>query len=770
MTNDNIVDFIEYLKGLAAEGETILIVEQKQTKESYIDGTTKYVWPPSLPTRYKPKPAWYGNTGLFRLDRFVDGKLSASAANCDYVAVMVLDDIGTKSKIPPLEPTWIMETSPNNYQWGYTFREDSVPTKGEFSAAIKAIALAGYTDGGAINPVRNFRLPTSQNLKPGRNNFASKLIEFHPEREYSLTEICSALNVTPGLASTANFIPIDAQDDGEDDVLRWLSEHNAVLELANGSGWYGVLCPNAQQHSDGNPMARYHPVTRSFCCWHEHCADVDSHKFLEWVGNQGGPKRETGLRPEIFQEALTSALSKLGPIKEPNMEVLKAKELGLIAKNKWHERFAYVMANDSYFDLSTRQELGRSTFNALYRHVPCNSIHGGRRVEASVSFDERREQRGAPILANVIYAPGESLFVGRGNNVYGNRWFNARPDVKDMKVGDVSRWLELVERLIPDEKEREHIFNVMAYKVQHPEVKINHAVLHVGNEGCGKDTMWAPFIWAVCGPALINRGYTDADTIHSQWGYALESEVLILNELKEPEAANRRALANKLKPIIAAPPEMLDINRKGLHPYQMVNRLFVLAFSNEQIPISLAMQDRRWFCIQSVAPRMTPEQGKVIWDWYKDTGYGQIAKWLWERDVSAFNPAAVPGMTEYKVGLIELGRSGVEAFIMEQMKARVGEFAKGAVAAPFHSLCDRLSGSMPTGSKVPPSALMHALHEGGWVDCGRLGSTDFPSTKRIFAAPDILEGLSKSDIRRLVEPQTQTLGIVQKVVAIGGSK
>ena len=79
---------------------------------------------------------------------------------------MVLDDIGTKSKLPPLEPTWIIETSPDNYQWGYTFALDDQPLKGDFSAAIKAIAEAGYTDGGAINPVRNFRIPGSVNLKP----------------------------------------------------------------------------------------------------------------------------------------------------------------------------------------------------------------------------------------------------------------------------------------------------------------------------------------------------------------------------------------------------------------------------------------------------------------------------------------------------------------------------------------------------------------------------------------------------------------------------
>ena len=98
---------------------------------------------------------------------------------------------------------------------------------------------------------------------------------------------------------------------------------------------------------------------------------------------------------------------------------------------------------------------------------------------------------------------------------------------------------------------------------------------------------WLHARCAVCGPAVRNRGFLDSDTMHSQWGYHLESEILLLNELKEPEAAQRRALANRLKPIIAAPPEMLVINRKGLHPYEMLNRLQVIAFSNDTLPITL---------------------------------------------------------------------------------------------------------------------------------------------------------------------------------------
>ena len=758
-------DFVEYLEKLAVEGETMLMVLQKPVTRAgepvlNVDKTIKYTWLPHLPEHYNGVGAWYGNTGSYIIERFVDGKLSASASNCEYVAVMVLDDIGTKSKIPPLEPTWIMETSPDNFQWGYTFAVDTMPTKGEFCAAINAIAKAGYTDGGAINAVRNFRLPGSVNLKPNKDSFQSELVEFHPENEFSLEQICKALDVKPNEADTASVRTVKIADNGEDDILTWLSDHNAILDRANNTGWYGVLCPNAQNHSDNNPMGRYHPVTRSFKCFHEHCTHITSQVFLDWAAGQGAEQHQAGLRPELLTALYPEARALLTPSKmfssnEELMRELDLRALGRIQKGDWHKHFAYVSANDSYFDLVNRREISRSTFNAIYRHIECRSIHGKKpQIAASISFDERRESVNAKILVNLTYAAGESVYVGREGDIYGNRWVDARPNIEDTKVGDISLWTNLLARLVPSEKDRNHLLNIMAFKLKNPKIKINHAVLHVGDEGCGKDTLWSPFIWSVCGSNLKNRGYMDSETIGSQWGYDLESEILIINELKEPDASTRRALANKLKPIIAAPPEMLNINRKGLHPYQMANRLFVLAFSNEQIPISLASQDRRWFCISSDAPRMSDDEGKQIWDWFNAGGFEQITAYLYQRDVSKFNPGATPAMTEFKTNLIEHGRSPAESYLVDLMRNRLSVFKDGICGSPFHDLCEPMIGvQIPHGVKIPQAALLHAFKEAGWTDLGLLASADYTNKKHIFAVPSVIEGKSKSEIRRMVEPK-----------------
>ena len=755
------MNFLEYITGLAPEGETALVVRQKPQLDgngmlqSHADGTIKCTWPAFLPTA-KIKPDWsiYGNTGSFILDRFADGKVSASSANCEYVLVMMLDDIGTKSKEPPLAPTWIMETSEGSFQWGYAFSDQ--PSKGDFTAAIKAIAKAGYTDPGATNAVRNFRLPGSINLKPGRNNFASKLVEFHPEREYTLPEICDALDVVPDPADTATNVAIRLADTGKDSVVTWLNDQGLVMSPANGEGWMGIVCPNNAEHTDGNIEGRYKPLDRSFCCLHGHCVDFSSQMFLDWVADNGGPTVDHGLRDELLAEKMNSALSKLTPnevYRDTAAELIaevERKELGRIEKADWYKRFAYIQDDESYFDMQDRREVSRQTFNALFRHIPCKSIHTGRKVEASICFDENRQAMGAKALVGVTYAAGEDVIVTRDGDLFGNRWRDARPDVDASVDADISMWLNHCQELVPEQAELDHIFDVMAFKVQHPEIKVNHAILHAGDEGSGKDTFWAPFIWAVCGDHLKNRGIMDNNSVNSQWGYQLESEILIINELKEPDAATRRQLANQLKPIIAAPPEMLPINRKGLHPYQMANRLFVLAFSNDPVPISLASQDRRWFCVWSTAPRMNSDRARKIWEWYRAGGFAAIAAWFMARDVSRFNPSAPPAMTEFKANLVEHGMSMAESYLVEMLKNRVGEFNRGVIGSPFHSLCDRLAGAAPSGVKVPQAALLHALKEAGWIDRGRLKSREFDTKKHIFCAPELSE-FAKSDLRRMVE-------------------
>jgi hypothetical protein len=564
--------------------------------------------------------------------------------------------------------------------------------------------------------------------------------------------------------------PIKLGDTQDDTVLAWLNEQGLVLGPVNREGWVAIQCPNYEHHSTIEDIAaRYHPGDRAFVCYHEHCQDWTSQMFLDWVSEQGGPSETHGLRSNLMSDTLSVVLSKLAPDdmftvdSDAIIAEIQQKELGRIAKNDWYKRFAYVISDDSYFDLEYRTLVSRKSFNAVFRHIECKSIHSGRKVDASICYDENRERMSAKMVAAQTYAAGETVLLSRDGELYANRWRDARPKVDKDAVGDISIWLNHAELLIPEQQEREHVFNIMAYKLQHPEKKINHAVLHVGREGCGKDTLWGPFIWAVCGPHFRNRGLVDNENISGNFGYQLESEIMILNELKEPNASDRRALANKLKPIIAAPPETISINKKNQHPYDMLNRVFVMAFSNDRIPISLPSQDRRWFCLHSDTARMPEAEAKSIWDWYNAGGFELIAAWLYRRDVSMFNPAATPMDTEFKQSMVEHGMSSAESYLVDLIRARSGEFSLGVVGSPFVMLCDRLSGLSPQGVKIVPPALLHALEEGGWVDMGRIKSARHQSKKQVFCSPEMAEKYSRSELRDMLEetPESTILRMVK---------
>ena len=737
----NTPDFLNYLVGLAPEGETVLIVKQAAKK------TGGYTFPAFLPERWRAgKIAWFGNTGLFHADRFEDGKPAARAAYCTHVAVLVCDDVGTKSKEPPVPPTWIMETSPGNYQWGYAFCEQ--PTVGEYCALYDAIAAAGYSDPGANNPVRNFRLPRSINRKPGNDDFAARLIEFDPSREYTPEQLAVAFDVTPGeahrLAQT-----VALADDGGDDVLRWLSNNGHVLAPVNGAGWAGIACPRADRHTDGNLEARYMPATRSFVCLHAHCQDLDSEWFLDWIYEMGGPCADVGLRSDLLARTMAGVLAKLAPTEaypddKAALIAYEIRQLGRETKENMHERFAYVAPDDAYFDMQDRRDVTRAAFNAIFRHLDC-------KPNPSQWFDAHRDPRGGKILNGVTYAAGEGALCISAAGMYGNRWQNARPDLSlSTAAADVGPWLEHCRRLVTEPIELAHIWDIMAFKVQHPGIKINHAVLHAGPTRCGKDTMWAPFFWSIRGDTDRNVALVSSESLASQWGYDLLSEVMIINELRQTDSYDRRALENRLKPIIAAPPDFLPVNRKGLHPVNVANRVFVMAFSNFRDAIALPSDDGRWFVLWSDVGQMNAIEALRIWTWYKSAGgFAAVNVWLLARDVSRFNPAAPPMWTEAKALLCEQSLSTAESYLMECIR-HSPEFTSGVIGGPFHGLLDRLGGGAPAGIKLVQNALFHALAEAEWVDCGRVRSADLQQLKRVFCRAD-LAYMSKSDLRRMAE-------------------
>jgi hypothetical protein len=301
---------------------------------------------------------------------------------------------------------------------------------------------------------------------------------------------------------------------------------------------------------------------------------------------------------------------------------------------------------------------------------------------------------------------------------------------------------------------------MFAYKLQHPNIKINHAILLGGDPGSGKDTLLAPLIRAICGKGTRNLAMVNGKSFEGNFNYHFECEIMLLSEIRADQSKDRRALENTLKPVIAAPPEYLPVNRKGLHPYDALNRILVIAMSNFRDAIALPADDRRWYVLWTYAAPMNPDKAKKLWRWYEQGGFEAIAAFLMQRDVSAFNPGAAPPMTEAKSIMLQETLSTAEAYIFGLIDNRAGVFANGAIGSPMQGVLDRISIGSPANVKLTTEALSIALKQAKWLDRGKVRSREHNISKQCYCAPE-LKDRSASYLRNLLETPVPGMALVK---------
>jgi hypothetical protein len=387
----------------------------------------------------------------------------------------------------------------------------------------------------------------------------------------------------------------------------------------------------------------------------------------------------------------------------------------------------------------------------MFRHVKTNSVHDGKPCRPSVAFDESRHAMNGLMASGVTYAPGMGPLCARQGSADCNIWLDGR---QKGIPGDVTPWLRHFERLFPDRAMREHVANVMAHKVQRPNIKINSGILLAGIPGCGKDSLFAPWLWAVGGADLRNIAICRSEDVVSAFNYSIESEIMIINELRMNAGAESRALENFLKPVLAAPPELIPVNKKQEHPYLALNRTLVVAFSNEKRPIVIAPDDRRWFVHWTDAPRMTEAEADALWNWYGAGGREHVADWLATRDLAGFNPNATPMMTPSKMDLLRIAEHDVHAAVSDMAARREGPFRHGLIAGPWPGFCRIVDAELAARgirAVITPTGLLAAMHDAGWANRGRIASHNL-SRRTVMVHPAApAAALPDSDLRRAAE-------------------
>lgn len=248
----------------------------------------------------------YFNCSTFRPEP--DGSVRATKASLAQYHVLMLDDVGTKvplDAIGDITPTYIVETSPRNFQYGIRL---AVPLGDEDSVTAfqKSVGAAGLSDKGAMGLARWARLPFAVNgkekyLDDNGQPFSCRLTHWSPDTCYTIDELYARLSLSAATAAQKNrgqARRIDAARpaDISHEVFQPRKPENPVVTALKERGLYkgqlspgkhDVTCLWVDEHTDqlDDGAAYIEPSDAyplgGFKCHHSHGDDYHIAKVLD---------------------------------------------------------------------------------------------------------------------------------------------------------------------------------------------------------------------------------------------------------------------------------------------------------------------------------------------------------------------------------------------------------------------------------------------------------------------------------------------------------
>ena len=119
-----------------------------------------------------------------------------------------------------------------------------------------------------------------------------------------------------------------------------------------------------------------------------------------------------------------------------------------------------------------------------------------------------------------------------------------------------------------------------------------------------------------------------------------------------------------MKAYMAAPPDVLRVDEKNLREHDVFNVCGVVMTTNHKTDgIYLPADDRRHFVAWSERTKddFAEAYWNDLWDWYERGGYGHVAAYLAELDLTDFNPKAPPPKTAAFWAIVDANRAPEDA-------------------------------------------------------------------------------------------------------------
>lgn len=638
---------------------------------------------------HRQKAPWYFSIATVDGTTNSNGSLLRGRKQLKQIYAVVLDDIGTKAEPPPVEPSWKIETSEGNCQWGYLLE----PTDdfGTFEALVAWCAEKGWADGGAGGAYRIMRLPGSTNMKEGRDFWKSRIAaeDWHPDRCWTLPKLIDAFGASVSPRSFPQPLPTNARRDRIDPVAEWLDANGRVISKDE-DGRMVVRCPNAAQHSTGDERAYFWPLgvqmggdgysayDRQFKCHHGHCKDLTTAVFLDQIGQAGAPvDKEHQGDPLLTWMQIEGRATESGSgwwklacpvpvdgtpcggdgLYKPEhdyrrgykcrscgaktVELLEAAVAAGAPKVLPYEFIAEMNAKyavvreggDPLVYWTDENGLQRASFPAHKRAYDNqtafrwkgNKLEPQKKATAWLNSPKRRQ-----------YLKGTTL-ISRGDvpDGYFNLWngFGVDP-----KPGDWSLMDQHIREIVcgGDPELYEYVLNWSARLVQQPEAVGRVALVMRGAEGVGKG-VFATALREMLGSHALHL--TQPKHLAGNFNAMLQGQCLVFAD--EAFFAGDPQMNGPLKGLITE--ERLMIEKKGVDAFEARNMLSVIMATNNDWAVPAGETARR-FCVMDVLDTKrgdTAYFGSLIAQ-MKDGGAAAMLHDLLRRDISGFDVAVFP--------------------------------------------------------------------------------------------------------------------------------
>jgi hypothetical protein len=307
--------------------------------------------------------------------------------------------------------------------------------------------------------------------------------------------------------------------------------------------------------------------------------------------------------------------------------------------------FTAILPNHKYVYDPTGSEWPISIVDSLFKKI---KLPGGVKIKASSYLDCHRDAAatvtwhpGYPrLIKNMIFRSEGGMIHHNGANAYNTY---CPPMIDRGNPTRAERWLELVDHVLGSNHSK-HFLNCLAHVVQHPGVKINHQLLIGGSQGIGKDTILEPLKITV-GP--WNFQEINPHHVVSPYNPFVKAVVVRVSEAHDLGDIDRYKYYEKIKTLTATPPDTIMYNDKYIKSYPVTNCFLMITLTNHRDSMFLPPDDRHTYVIWSEAKPKTSNFWSSHWKWYRNEGgFNDIAAFLQDYDLTDFNPAAAPELTQ----------------------------------------------------------------------------------------------------------------------------